>query len=113
MTNYNELVDHLVSTMKTNSPVQDVTNSPKDVHDFWYNSPDDWSDYVNLTTPNEGIKMNTTERKSFDELYNEYSAMSIPDQLTNLKELGRDFISKLDKIIDQLDDIEEGENSSV
>ena len=103
MTNYNELVDHLVSTMKTNSPVQDVTNSPKDVHDFWYNSPDDWSDYVNLTTPNEGIKMNTTERKSFDELYNEYSAMSIPDQLTNLKELGRDFISKLDKIIDQLD----------
>ena len=58
---------------------------------------------VNLTTPNEGIKMTTTKRKSFDELYNEYSAMSIPDQLTNLKELGRDLVSKLDKIIDQLD----------
>ena len=46
---------------------------------------------------------NNQTRKSFDELYNEYSAMSIPDQLTNLKELGRDFVSKLDKIIDQLD----------
>ena len=29
--------------------------------------------------------------------------MSIPEQLTNLKELGKDFVSKLDKIIDQLD----------
>ena len=46
---------------------------------------------------------NNQTRKSFDELYNEYSAMSIPEQLTNLKELGRDFVSKLDKIIDQLD----------
>ena len=46
---------------------------------------------------------NNQTRKSFDELYNEYSAMSIPEQLTNIKELGRDFVSKLDKIIDQLD----------
>ena len=85
--------------------MKDVTNSPKDVHDFWYNSPDDWSDYVNLTTPNEGIKMTTTKRKSFDELYNEYSSMSIPEQLTNLKELGRDLVNKLDGIIDQLDTV--------
>ena len=83
--------------------MKDVTNSPKDVHDFWYNSPDDWSDYVDLTTPNEGIKMTTKERKSFDELYEEYSAMSIPEQLNNLKRLGRDLFNKLDKIIDQLD----------
>ena len=46
---------------------------------------------------------NNQTRKSFDELYNEYSAMSIPDQLTNIKGLGRDLVSKLDKIIDQLD----------
>ena len=78
-TNYNELVDHLVSTMPSNSMTQ----------------------------------TNNKERKSFDELYNEYSAMSIPEQLNNLKELGRDLFNKLDKIIDQLDDIEEGENSSV
>ena len=78
-TNYNELVDHLVSTMPSNSMTQ----------------------------------TNNKERKSFDELYNEYSAMSIPEQLNNLKELGRDLFNKLDKIIDQLDDIEEEENSSV
>ena len=79
MTEYNKLVDHLVSTMPSNS--------------------------MRELTPNE--------RKSFDELYKEYSSMSIPEQLTNLKELGRDLVSKLDKIIDQLDDIEEGENKDV
>ena len=92
--------------------MKDVTNSPKDVHDFWYNSPDDWSDYVDLTTPNEGIKMTTKERKSFDELYNEYSAMSIPEQLNNLKELGRDLFNKLDKIIDQLDTTSKEDNDT-
>ena len=79
MTNYNELVDHLVSTMPSNS--------------------------MRELTPNE--------RKSFDELYKEYSSKSIPEQLNNLKELGRDLFNKLDKIIDQLDDIEEGENKDV
>ena len=69
MTEYNKLVDHLVSTMPSNS--------------------------MRELTPNE--------RKSFDELYKEYSSMSIPKQIENLKELGRDFVSKLDKIIDQLD----------
>ena len=76
MTEYNELVDHLVSTMPSNS-------SPM---------------------------TNNQERKSFDELYNEYSAMSIPEQLNNLKELGRDLFNKLDKIIDQLDTTNEEDN---
>ena len=76
MTEYNELVDHLVSTMPSNS-------SPM---------------------------TNNQERKSFDELYNEYSAMSIPEQLSNLKELGRDLFNKLDKIIDQLDTTNEEDN---
>ena len=79
MTKYNELVDHLVSTMPSNSVTQ----------------------------------TNNKERKSFDELYEEYSSKSIPEQLNNLKELGRDLFNKLDKIIDQLDDIEEWENKSV
>ena len=79
MTKYNELVDHLVSTMPSNSVTQ----------------------------------TNNKERKSFDELYEEYSSKSIPEQLNNLKELGRDLFNKLDKIIDQLDDIEEGENKDV
>ncbi len=73
MTEYNKLVDHLVSTMPSNSPPM----------------------------------TNNKERKSFDELYNEYSAMSIPEQLNNLKELGRQLVTTIDKIIDQLDDIEE------
>ena len=79
MTKYNELVDHLVSTMPSNSPKMS----------------------------------NNQERKSFDELYEEYSAMSIPEQLNNLKRLGMDLFNKLDKIIDQLDDIEKEENKSV
>ena len=79
MTKYNELVDHLVSTMPSNSVTQ----------------------------------TNNKERKSFDELYEEYSSKSIPELLNNLKELGRDLFNKLDKIIDQVDDIEEGENKDV
>ena len=46
---------------------------------------------------------NNQTRKSFDELYNEYSAMSIPEQLTNLKELGRELVTRIDKIVDKLD----------
>ena len=75
--NYNQLVDHLVSTMPTNSMT---------IH-------------------------STKDRKSFDELYEEYSSMSIPDQLNNLKELGRDVVNKLDATIDQLDTILEEDSS--
>ena len=79
MTEYNKLVDHLVSTMPSNS--------------------------MRELTPNE--------RKSFDELYKEYSSMSIPEQIENLKGLGRQLVTTIDKIIDQLDDIEEEENKDV
>ena len=50
-------------------------------------------------------------RKSFDELYDEYSSKSIPEQLNNLKRLGRELVTKIDKIIDNLDDILEGESN--
>ena len=79
MTEYNKLVDHLVSTMPSNSPKQTMNNPSK----------------------------------SFDELYNEYSAMSIPEQIENLKGLGRQLVTTIDKIIDQLDDIEKKTNSDV
>ena len=75
--NYNQLVDHLVSTMPTNSMT---------IH-------------------------STKDRKSFDELYEEYSSMSIPEQLNNLKQLGRDLVNKLDAIIDQLDTILEEDST--
>ena len=69
MTKYNELVDHLVSTMPSNSVKQ----------------------------------TNNETRKSFDELYEEYSSKSIPEQITNIKQLGRELVSQIDKIIDRLD----------
>ena len=52
----------------------------------------------------------TTKTKSFDELYEEFSAMSIPDQLNNLKELGRELVTRLDRVIENLDVILESES---
>ena len=113
--------------------IEDVTNSPKDNHDFWYNSdpihpPETNNNYnelvdyqVSTMKPNPPDQINTerppfvpktvstTERKSFDELYEEYSSKSIPEQITNLKQLGRDLVHKIDKIIDQIDVILEGD----
>ena len=74
---YNELVDHLVSTMPSNSMT---------IH-------------------------STKDRKSFDELYEEYSSMSTSEQLNNIKELGRDLFNKLDSIIDTLDTILQEDSS--
>ena len=54
---------------------------------------------------------NNKDRKSFDELYEEYSSLSVQDQLTNLKQLGREFVTRIDQIINHLDVIlDEGEN---
>ena len=68
-TNYSQLVDHLVSTMPSNSPPM----------------------------------TNKQERKSFDELYEEYSSKSVEDQIENLKELGRELVTRIDRIVDRLD----------
>ena len=66
-------------------------------------------DHLVSTTPSNSVKQTNNEtRKSFDELYEEYSSKSIPDQINNLKELGRDLFNKLDAIIDNLDVILEG-----
>ena len=58
--------------------------------------------------------MKTNERKSFDELYKEYSSKSVEDQVNNLKELGRKLVSQIDGIVDKLnviiEDIEEEES---
>ena len=105
----------------------DVTNSQKDVHDFWYNSEDIMPKQTNnnyaecvdhlVTTmkpqsdapfdteayKNYRDSVTTKKRKSFDELYNEYSAMSLPEQITNLKQLSRKLVSQIDEIIDKLD----------
>ena len=80
-TNYNELVDYQVSNMKKDLP--------------------DWTN--NERPPFIPKTVSSTERKSFDELYEEYSSKSIPEQITNLKQLGRQLVSQIDGIIDKLD----------
>ena len=55
-------------------------------------------------------QMKTNERKSFDELYEEFSSKSIDDQVNNLKELGRKLVSQIDGIVDKLNDIIEEDN---
>ena len=80
---YASQVDHLVNTMKPSNSRPKVTESADNIYAVDDNNP----------------------RKSFDELYEEYSAMSIPEQIENLKGLGRNVVNKLDKIIDQLDTV--------
>ena len=81
MTKYNELVDHLVSTMPSNSSPMTYKERPP---------------FVPKT-------ITTKERKSFDELYEEYKSKSVEDQIENLKELGRDLVTRIDRIVDTLD----------
>ena len=102
--------------------VKDVTNSAKDVHDFWYNSdpihPSGWynskvnkeDNSYNQLVDYQVSKMKTNERKSFDELYEEFKSKSIDDQVNNLKELGRKLVSQIDGIVDKLDVILEEDN---
>ena len=86
-TNYNELVDYQVSNMKGDLP--------------------DWTN--NERPPFIPKIVSSTERKSFDELYEEYSSKSIDEQIENLEGLGRELVSRIDKIIDQIDVILEGD----
>ena len=62
MTKYNELVDYQVSNMKKDLP--------------------DWTN--NERPPFVPKTVSSTERKSFDELYEEYSAMSLPKPIRKL-----------------------------
>ena len=54
-------------------------------------------------------KMKTNERKSFDQLYEEFSSKPVEEQVTNLKELGRKLVSQIDGIVEKLNDIIEGD----
>ena len=95
---YASQVDHLVNTMKPSISRQKVTEGKRIARQLVTESAD------NIYAVDDN-----NPRKSFDELYEEYSAMSIPEQIENLKGLGRDVVNKLDKIIDQLDTVLEDE----
>ena len=62
------------------------------------------------TTGNPPYSNDKNVRKSFDELYEEFSSKSIDDQVNNLKELGRKLVSQIDGIVDKLYDIIEEDN---
>ena len=92
-TNYNELIDHLVLTMKPNPPIQDVTNSKKDWDDFWYNSEDNSTEQSNNEEELNSIlkEIETQSKKPLDE------------QLNDVKIAGARFIQSLDKLIRKID----------
>ena len=95
MTEYNKLVDHLVSTMKGNSMTSDVTNSPKDWEDFWYNSEDTL----------EGKNDNQEELKSIIKEIETQAKKPLNVQLNEMKIAGAKLILSLDKLGKQLDKI--------
>ena len=89
---YASQVDHLVNSMKRNSPVQDVTNSKKDWDDFWYNSkesdaPFDTQAYANY----KALVDKQREQINKDGL------------IESLYKLGYKIDTLLGKIISQLD----------
>ena len=101
---YNELVDYQVQSMKNNSPYDD-----KELKDN-YTQPFDSKAYLNYKeqmnyerAPFIPKKVSTKERQSFDELYEQFHAMSLPEQIENLKGLGRELVERIDRIVDRLD----------
>ena len=110
-TNYNELIDHLVSTMKPNSPVQDVTNSKKDWDDFWYNSkesePTENNQQVDYSQP-----FDTQAYANYKALVDKQREQINKDGLIeSLYKLGYKIDTLLGKIISQLDTLIEEDNT--
>ena len=98
--NYNELIDHLVSTMKPNPPIQDVTNSKKDWDDFWYNSKE------------SELPFDTQAYANYKALVDKQREQINKDGLIeSLYELGYKIDTLLGKIISQLDTLIEEDNT--
>ena len=93
MTEYNKLVDHLVSTMKGNSMTNDVTNSKKDWDDFWYNSEDNSTEQSN----------NQDELNSIIKEIETQAKKPLNEQLNDVKIAGAKVIQSLDKLIRNID----------
>ena len=106
MTEYNKLVDHLVSTMKGNSMTQDVTNSKKDWDDFWYNSKEDYQDWTNNEEP--PITEQSNNQEELNSIIKEIETQAkkpLNVQLNEMKIAGAKLILSLDKLGKQLDKI--------
>ena len=61
------------------------------------------------TTGNPPYSNDNNSRKSFDQLYEEFSSKPVEEQVNNLKELGRQLVTRIDGIVDKLNDIIEGD----
>ena len=85
-------------TTKYNQLVDNLVNNMKQSTDNIYSVPDN------------------NARKSFDELYEEFSSKPVEEQVNNLKELGRQLVTRIDGIVDKLnvivEDIEEEESNN-
>ena len=101
MTEYNKLVDHLVSTMKSNSMTNDVTNSKKDWDDFWYNSEDNSTEQSN----------NQDELNSIIKEIETQAKKPLNVQLNEMKIAGAKLLQSIDNLISNLNNLEE-ENTS-
>jgi len=102
--NYNELVDYQVQSMKNNSPYDD--KEWRDNLEPPFNT-EAYRNYMKQTNTERAPfipkKVSTTKRQSFDELYEQFHAMSLPEQIENLKGLGRELVERIDRIVDKLD----------
>ena len=91
--------------------INDVTNSPKDWDDFWYNSKDDFPDYTNnINPPNIMTKTNNQEPpfdsqayKNYVEQLDKHSAESPDDLIERIKQIGFRIDQSLERIISRLD----------
>ena len=104
MTEYNKLVDHLVSTMKGNSMTQDVTNSKKDWEDFWHNSKGDLPDWTNNEEP--PITEQSNNQEELNSIIKEIEIQAkkpLNEQLNDVKIAGAKVIQSLDKLIRNID----------
>ena len=112
---YNELVDYQVQSMKNNSPYDDKEWSDnleppfntEAYRNYMKQTNTERAPFIPKKVSTEGRKFPsetvTKERKSFDELYEQYHAMSLPKQIENLKQLGRELVERIDRIVDRLD----------
>ena len=102
--NYNELVDYQVQSMKNNSPYDDKEWTDNLEPPF---NTETYRNYMKQTNTERAPfipkTVSTTKRQSFDELYEQFHAMSLPEQIENLKGLGRELVERIDRIVDKLD----------
>ena len=121
--NYNECVDHLVSTMPSNSQTdvkqstsdystKDVTNSIEDWMDFWYNSEDIYPPNTMTNSQQNEPPFDNDAYDNYVDQINKYKGKSLSELTQIIMKLGFKLDQQLAKIIKQLDTIIEEEKDN-